>query len=108
MASPVVEATGTTLADGTEQTLSTINTPRNLTLSLDASVLSTGDAIRLRAYKKVLSGGALVLFYEEIFGGAQSVPGLISTPLPSPHQAAFTLEQLSGTYRSFPWSVESM
>lgn len=109
MANPVVEASGTLTAtgSGTEDTISTVNLPRTLWVVVDATNMVVGDTITLRVKRKVLSGGALVKFFEEQFAFPLEQPGLISVPMPSPHQAVFTLAQETGTGKAFPWSVES-
>lgn len=108
MANPVVESTGAQTATGAEDTLATINSPRNLVLLVDCTNMAAGDTVILRVKRKVRSAGSVRTIFEEALSGAQSPPGWISAPIPSPHQAVFTLQQTAGTYRAFDWSVESL
>ncbi len=109
MANPVVEASGsqTATGGGSEDTVSTITASRVLTFIVDGSNMVAGDTITLRAYRKVRSGDTLLELYREAFSYPLESPLLISVPVPSPHQAAFSITQESGTGKAFPWSVES-
>lgn len=110
MANPIVEASGTKVAtgSGTEDTLATINSPRVLSVIVDLTNLVAGDAVTLRVKRKILSGSSLRTVYRETFSGVQGEPAMISVPVPSPHQAVFTLTLETATPRNFDWSVESM
>lgn len=106
MPSPV--STGTLAATGAEDTLDTITDPGNYVLKVDANAMQTGDAITIRIYTRVLSGGTDRVEIEETFVGAQSDPILTSIPVESPHQLQATIEQIAGTNRSYPWSIDEV
>ncbi|HEY6009420.1 MAG TPA: hypothetical protein VIU40_13930 [Geobacteraceae bacterium] len=110
MANPVVETSGTLTAtgSGTEDTLATVSSPRNLCLVVDLTNLAGGDAVTIRVKRKVLSGGSVRVVYKETWAGAQTDPVVVSVPVPSPHQAVFTLALESATPRAFDWSIESL
>jgi hypothetical protein len=106
---PTVENTGTIVANGTEQTLATISLNRNLVAVVNLSNMAAGDTVIIKAKRKVLAGDANALGYiRQQFDGAQTDPVAISIPLPSPHQAVFTLQQTAGVNRSYPYSIESI
>lgn len=108
MANPIVEASGTKLATGAEDTLATIATPRNLVLLVDLSNMAAGDTVTLRVKRAAKPAGLTRSVYEEVFSGVQDVPIAISAPIPSPTSASFTLQQSAGTMRNFDWAVESL
>lgn len=108
MSAPIVEATGTLTADGTEQTLATIAAPRTLVCVIDLSNLADGDVINVGAYRKVVSGGPHQLLWTEYITGVVVDSVLLSAAMPSPHSGYFTLQQVAGTYRQFAWSIESL
>lgn len=106
---PTVEASGTILATGSEQTLGTIVTNRNLLLVVDLTNLQAGDSVTLKMKRKVLSADAAALIYaRQTYSGVQADPLAISIPIPSPFQAVFTLQQIAGVNRNFNYSVESI
>ena len=109
MAVPVAEADGslTATGGGTEDTVATITAPRVLTFVVDLSALTWGDAVTLKVKRKTRSGDTVRVAYAETFAGIQAEPIAISVPVPSPHQAVFTITQEAGTPKTFPWSVES-
>lgn len=105
---PTVENTGTVAADGTEQTLATINTNRNLLLVVDLSNMQAGDTVILKAKRKVTTAGSVRGYIRRTYSGVQTDAASISIPLPSPHQAVFTLQQTAGVNRNYDYSVESL
>lgn len=109
MAVPVAEADGqlTATGSGTEDTVATITAPRVLTFVVDLANMVAGDTVTLKVKRKVRSGDTVRVVYSEVFTGAQAEPIAISVPMPSPHQAVFTITQEAGTPRVFPWAVES-
>lgn len=108
MTSPTVESSGTQVATGAEDTVYSPTAPRDYVFVVDLNALTVGDTVRLRCYRKVLSGGTERVVYEEVFSGSQATPIAISEPMPGPYGGHFTIEQVAGTLRSFPWSVESV
>lgn len=109
MSVPVAEADGslTATAGGVEDTVATITAPRVLTFVVDLSNLTYGDVVTLKCKRKARSGDTVRTAYSETFAGIQAEPIAISVPMPSPHQAVFTITQEAGTAKTFPWSVES-
>jgi hypothetical protein len=106
---PSVEASGTQSATvTTEHTLATITTSDVLILVVDCSNMVNADSVELRVKRKVLSGGAQALAYFARYKHVQGDPVKVSIPIPSPHEAVFTLKQTEGTSRNFPWSIESI
>lgn len=102
---PTPKASGTQAATGGEDSLTTITDPGNYLLNVDMNAMVAGDAVVLRAYTRVLAGGADREVAQEVFAGAQTPPIVPSIPFSSPHQIQFTLEQVDGSLRSFPWEV---
>lgn len=110
MSVPVAEADGllTATAGGVEDTVATITAPRVLTFVVDLNAMVGGDTVTLRVKRKTRSGDTVRTVYSQTFSGAQTLePIAISVPMPSPHQAVFTITQESGVGKAFPWSVES-
>lgn len=109
MAIPVVEASGqqTATGGGTEDIVSTISVPRVLTFVVDCANMVAGDTVTLRVKRKTRSGDTVRTVHKETFTGVQDDPVQISIPMPSPHQAVFSITQEAGAVKAFPWSVES-
>jgi hypothetical protein len=106
---PAVEASGTQTATlDTEHTLSTITTTKVLVLLVDTANLANGETLELRVKTKILSGGTTRLAYLGRFKHAQDSTIKISAPIPSDQEAVFTLKQIGGTGRQFPWKVMSI
>ena len=109
-----VEASGSQLTDGTEQTLATITTPRVLLLAIDLDVMTgVADSITIRAKRKVLVGSAsgqiyFVTTFTGVDGGFPGETVQISIPMPSPHEGIFTIERVGGVDRTYEFSIESI
>lgn len=110
-----VNSSGTQSATpGTEHTLATITTAGVFTLLVDADALADGEILTLRIKAAVLGSGTVRVFYCGTVIGTLPADeeGLISVPIPYPGTAStslvFTLQQVNGSSRSFPWSVLSM
>ena len=99
---------------GTEHTLTTITDAGVYALLVDADALADGEILTLRAKMAVLGSGTLRYFYVGTVIGTLPADeeGLISVPIPYHGVAStslvFTLQQVNGSGRSFPWSVLSM
>ena len=107
---PTSAASGTqTAVIGTEHTLgSAITTPGDYVLKVDKAAMQSGDALELRIYDTVLSGGVSRVVYKYTAPpGAQSADDMIavSVPIPIDVGVTFTLKQTAGTGRSYPWKV---
>lgn len=101
------QASGTQEADlGVEHTLTTLTGPRTYTLMVDLSDMEVvSDVVELRTEVQVVESGPWVRSYSQQIWGSQVDAGFISIPVPSPYGCRFILKQVSGTERSFPWSV---
>lgn len=103
-----LEASGTQTATvNTEHTLATITSAKTLQLYVDLANLAAGDVVELRVYLKVLSGGTSKEAQYAVYGGVQAQPIVWSIPVMSDIEASFSLKQVAGTGRSFPWKVLS-
>lgn len=101
-----VESSGTqTAVIGTEQTLASPSTANIRVLVVDANSLASGEVLNLRFYGPVLSGGTSRLIKLSTFTGVLSEPIVESPPFVMPQGGSVTLQQTSGTARSFPWSI---
>ena len=105
------EATGTTATVTTEHTLRDVAAAGSYTLHVDTNAMVAGDALELRVYQIVLTGGTRRVAYLATYTGAQpaddqikiSVP--ISNELTDSGSLRFTLKQTLGTSRSYPYKV---
>lgn len=89
----------------TEHTLATIATNGTFIIAVDANALVLGDELILRVKLKVRSVGTTRLAYEATYAHVQNEPVLISIPAASTNEIVFTLEQVAGTGRAFPWEI---
>lgn len=107
--SVTIESSGTQIATiGVEHSLVALTQNRSYQLVVDLANLAAGDSVTLRAKRKVLTGGTIRTWLEETFTGAQSAPVVISIPFGGPYGTTLTLQQNTGTGRSFDWSAESI
>jgi len=96
---------------GTEHTLLDVAVSGTFTLHVDKNLMQAGDVLELRIYQIVLTAGQRRVAYYARYDGAQptddqiaiSVP--ISNDLTDAGALRFTLNQLRGTSRNFPWKV---
>src|SRR4030066_540849 len=108
---PTVEASGTQTATiSTEHTLATVSTAKTLVLLVDVNAMVNADELELRVKTKMLSGGTTRVAYKASYKHAQPADDLIkiSIPIPRDQEAVFTLKQVAGTGRAFPWKVMSL
>jgi len=96
---------GTLTADGTEQTVveETGTLEFKLDGYIDLSNLASGDTVVVREYMKVKSNGSYVKYAEETYSGSQPLPLLHIITKPARYGLKITLQQTSGTYRSFDY-----
>lgn len=106
------QANGTQAATvGTEHVLADVAIAGTFTLHVDGSVLAAGDSLELRIYQIVLTGGTRQVAYYARYDGVQSVDDTIKISVPISNDLTdagslrFTLKQVAGTGRSFPWKV---
>lgn len=93
----------------TEHTLATITTAGIYQLMTDLGNLAAGDIVELRAYGKARSGDTERLMWGPVSYGP-IVPLQLLPPSPAIVTAVslkFTLKQVAGTGRAFPWAVYS-
>ncbi|MEN6535641.1 MAG: hypothetical protein ABFD89_18400 [Bryobacteraceae bacterium] len=89
---------------GTEHVLDSPTTAATYVFSVDTVNLALGDLLELRCYDKVDGTN-----YRQMWKGAFQHPQVnnakVSPPIAVTTQAKFTLLQVAGTGRAFPWSV---
>jgi len=102
---PTAPMEGTLTADGSEQIVVEATGTLEFQLDgyIDLSSMASGDSITVRQYMKIKSGGGYVKYAEETFSGAQSLPLLHILTKPARYGLKVTLQQTSGTYRSFDY-----
>lgn len=105
---PTQVDSGSTLTDGTEQTLSSPLLNRSYVLWLDLNALQLGDAVRVRAKRKVLVSGTIRKCAEQVFSGVQDPPVTCLVPVSFPFGGEFSIQRTAGTDRTIPWSLESL
>jgi hypothetical protein len=94
-----------------EETLLDVNAAGTYTLHVDAVNMAALDVIELRVYQMILTGGTRRVAYPQRYDGAQSADDLIKISIPISNELTdtgalrFTLKQLAGTARAFPWKV---
>ena len=89
---------------GTEHILSTPTTSATYVFSADLVNLVIGDMVELRCYDKV-DGTNYSQMWKAAFQNPQINNAKASPPMAVTTQAKFTLKQVAGTGRVFPWSV---
>jgi len=105
------QATGTTLADGTEQFLANVALAGSYTLHFDSNPMAAGDVVELRIYQMVLTAGTPRVAYLARYAEAQFADDLIKISVPisnelvDPQSLRFSMRQTAGTYRTFVWKV---
>lgn len=106
------QASGTQTATiGTEHTLADVAVAGTYTFHVDSDAMVAGDSLELRIYQMVLTGGTRRVAYYQTYFDTQvaddkikiSVP--ISNELTDAGALRFTLKQVTGTGRAFPWKV---
>jgi len=108
----VTDVHGSTLADGTEQTLADTSAAGTYVFSFDANPMVAGDVVELRLYEMVLTSGTRRVAYYARYDGAQpaddqikiSVP--ISTALTDSGAVRATMKQTKGTNHTYAWNVK--
>jgi hypothetical protein len=106
-------ASGTQTATvGTEHFLTSPNVEGKFTGIVDVSNMADGDALELRAYQMVLSGGTARVIDIVYLYGAQPTDQLIiewgkeiKNELTDTNAVRYSLKQTAGTGRNFPWKV---
>lgn len=107
MASSYSDGSQTAVID-TEHTLDTITTAGTYVLTVDLNNLADGDELELRAKLKVRSVGGARELYLGTYAHSQGTPVVASIPVPTVNEVVFTLKQIAGTGRTFPWEIVSL
>ena len=102
---PILTDSGTTLADGTVQTLTDTVDNKYFTFKIDLTNMATGDTTVLKIYDMVLNGGALALWFTKTFVNAQTNPIFFLAPLWITEEIKITLQQTAGTNRNYDWCL---
>lgn len=95
----------------TEHTLLDVAVAGVYTLHVDKNAMVAGDALELRIYQIVLTGGTRRVAFIGTFSGVQPADDLIAVSVPIANELTdagslrFTLKQTTGTSRAFPWKV---
>lgn len=107
-------ASGTQTATvGTEHFLSSPNVAGVYTFHVDTVNMAAGDTLELRIYQMVLTGGTQRVVYLVQYAGAQPTDDLIKVSVPIANELTdtnalrFSLKQIAGTGRAYPWKVLS-
>lgn len=107
MAITVTDGTQTAIP-GTEHTLNAPTASGIYVLVVDCNALSGTEVVELRAKEKVLSGGTERVVTLSAFPAGLTEPIARSIPYTWPYGGTFTLTQVGGSSRSFPWSVHKV
>lgn len=95
----------------TEHFLANVNEAGVYTFHVDLVNMVALDAVELRVYQMVLTGGTQRVAYLMTFQGAQPTDALIAISVPISNELTdtnalrFSLKQTLGTSRDFPWKV---
>lgn len=107
---PTVVASGTQLATGAEDTLNSPMGSGSYVLVVDLTNLANGDAVILRAKRKVLVAGTVRTAMSSMHTNSQANnpqgPVVQLGPVSMPYGGTFTLQQVRGTNRNYEWSAE--
>lgn len=96
---------------GTEHTLLDVAVAGTYTLHVDSINLAIGDSVELRIYQMLLTGGTRRVAYYMRYDGVQPADGMIKISVPISNELTdagalrFSLKQIAGTGRAFPWKV---
>lgn len=103
-----VVASGSLVADGTEQTLATSTTGKTYVLVVDLNPMVNGDEIELRLKTKVLTGSTERLAYFAGYAHIQAAPNKYSVPVPANWSCKATLKQVAGSNHTYDWALLSI
>lgn len=100
------ESSGTqTAVIGTEHSLATPTVAHYRQLLVDVGALVGGEQVELRIKGSVLASGTVQVVLLQTFTGAVTDPHTQSDVIALPEGGTFTLKQLNGTGRAFPWRI---
>lgn len=89
----------------TEHTLATITDDGSFVICVDTNAMALGDQLLLRVKTKTTSGGTTRLAYQAAYIHNQTIVNKFSVPVVSTNEVVFTLEQIDGTGRAYPWEI---
>lgn len=98
-------ASGTTLTDGTTQTLATLTTNASYVFEIDTGAMLIGDEIEVVISLKTLTGGTERVTRTVRFANAQGEPIKQFEPRAVDISYKVTLRRVAGSDRSYPWKV---
>jgi len=104
---PTVTNSGTTLADGTVQTLTDTTDNQYFTFKIDTGLMSTADAdvMTLIIYDVVLSAGTARIYKSETYTGTQTEPIKFLAPLWITEKIKVTMQQTAGVNKNYAWAL---
>lgn len=103
---PTVSSSGTqTAVIGTEHTLYNPTTNKWFSGYIDLTNMASGDTTEIRTSLIVKTAGAYVIYYLDIYSGAQTRPLYHIPSLPSDIGFKVTLKQTAGTGRTYDWKI---
>lgn len=79
-----------------------------LQLHVDLSTMIAGDQFELKIYRKVTSGGTLLLYLPKVYSDAQSAPGITLPSIIFRYGWEMTMKKLSATDRIIGWTIEQV
>lgn len=91
---------------GTEHILASPTVNATYVLHVDTVNMANGDSLELRVYDKV-DGANYRQMWKGTFSNVQTNAAKASPFVVITTQGKFTLKQLTGTGRSYPWSLRS-
>jgi hypothetical protein len=102
-----IDASGSqTAVIGTEHVLDTPTTVGTYRFKVDLSNLALSEVVELRVYEQIDGSNYRQVQKAAFEGGSIIDPGAAMLPWETTgNQLKFTLKQLSGTGRAFPWLV---
>lgn len=103
---PTVFSSGTQSATiTTEHSLLSTTVAGTFVFAVNTVNMAAGDLLELVVKTKVLSGDTIAVAHKMTFTNAQEEPVKVFVPVASDLGADFTLKQVAGTGRSYPWKV---
>ena len=102
-----VEGSGTLAASGSEQTIMEIARIGKVQGYIDFTNMASGDAVTIRSYAKIKSGGSYILQGQRVLSNTQATAKLMHIfEFPTPQYGfKITLEQTAGTNRAYDWML---
>lgn len=104
-------AEGTTLADGTAQSIYSTGLDATFQFTLDISAMQGGDTLTVSIISNLsIIVGSKRTVYSQTFSGAPSGAGIVQVgpPLPCTRLFEVQIQQTAGVNRSYPWRVDTL